>query len=166
MTETAIALLKLLTFLPLAITQAASYINENNMGLANYITLLQEQETDVVELLSEHFEDEGRYKDIQNPVATTWLISFQQIQRLDDLATGYLSFMACINPRNIPQSFLPQPTSKKRKSDAIGLLKAYSFVSEQVGEGLLSLHQLVHLATRNWMRREQQFVLQMLKTAD
>ena len=62
MTETAIALLKLLTFLPLAITQAASYINENNMGLANYITLLQEQETDVVELLSEHFEDEGRYK--------------------------------------------------------------------------------------------------------
>ncbi|EDN05636.1 conserved hypothetical protein [Histoplasma mississippiense (nom. inval.)] len=127
--DTTIAFLKQLTFLPLAITQAAAYVNENDIGLADYIALLQEQEPDVVELLSEDFVDEGRYTNIQNPVATTWLISFQQIQHLDELAADYLSLMACINPRDIPQSFLPQPTSKKKRTDAVGLLKAYSFIN-------------------------------------
>ncbi|KAE8413588.1 purine and uridine phosphorylase [Aspergillus pseudocaelatus] len=164
--NTATILLEHLAFLPLAIIQAAAYINENSMRLKDYIDLLQEQEADVVELLSADFEDEGRYKDIQNPVATTWWISFQQIQHLDNLASGYLSLMACINPRDIPQSFLPRLASKKKVNDAVGLLKAYSFVSEQAGEGLLSLHRLVHLATRNWMRKENQFTQNILKAID
>ncbi|PIG69514.1 hypothetical protein AARAC_012044 [Aspergillus arachidicola] len=159
-------LLEHLAFLPLAITQAAAYINENSMRLKEYIDLLQEQEADVVELLSEEFEDEGRYKDTQNPVATTWWISFQQIQHLNTLASDYLSLMACINPRNIPQSFLPQPASKKKLNDAIGLLKAYSFVSAQAEEGLLSVHRLVHLATRSWMRKKHQFTTNILKATD
>jgi hypothetical protein len=160
-------LLERLAFLPLAIVQAAAYINENNMGIAGYLELLQEEETHVAELLSEDFEDDGRYKDIQNPVMATWLKYFQQIQRLDDLAIDYLLLMACVvNAREIPQSF-PLPTSsKKKKNDAIGLLKAYNLVSEQPREGLLSLHSLVRLATRNWMRRDQQLVPRILKIAD
>jgi hypothetical protein len=161
-----IAFLKQLTFLPLAIAQAAAYVNENDIRLTDYITLLWEQELDVIELLSEDFEDEGRYTNIQNPVATTWLISFQQIQYLNQLAADYLSLMACINPRAIPRSFLPQHMSKKKQTDAIGLLKAYSFISEQAGDNCLSLHRLVYLATRNWMRKNKQFSLQVLKTAD
>lgn len=121
-------------------------------------------EIDVAELLSEDFEDDGRYKDIQNSVATTWLISFQQIQRLDDLAIDYLLLMACV--KEIPLSFLPQPSSKKKKNDAINLLKAYCFVSEQAGDGLLSLHRLVHIATRNWIRKDQQVSLRILKVAN
>lgn len=162
----ATTLLEQLAFLPLAIVQAAAYINENDMGLGGYVALLQEEEADVAELLSEDFEDDGRYKDIQNAVATTWLISFQQIQRLDDLAIDYLLLMASINAREIPQSFLPQPSSMKKKNDAIGLLKAYNFVREQSGEGLLSLHPLVYLATRNWMRKDRQFDLRILKMTD
>ncbi|OJD10373.1 hypothetical protein AJ78_08591, partial [Emergomyces pasteurianus Ep9510] len=165
-TDTTIAFLKQLTFLPLAITQAAAYVNENDIGLAEYIALLQEQEHNVVELLSEDFEDEGRYTNIQNPVATTWLISFQQIQHLDELAADYLSLIACINPRDIPQSFLPQPTSKKKRTDAIGLLKAYSFISEQAGDHYLGLHRLVHLATRSWIRKNNCFANWIFKTAD
>ncbi|KAL4777600.1 hypothetical protein BDW60DRAFT_173483 [Aspergillus nidulans var. acristatus] len=160
-----IALLEQLTFLPLAISQAAAYINSNDVRLSDYIALLKEQESDVIELLSEDFGDDGRYQDIQNPVATTWLISFQQIQRLNSLAGDYLSFMACINPRDIPESLLPEAPSRKKKIDAIGLLKAFSFVSEQVKNHTLSLHRLVHLTTRNWLRREQQFGLQIQKTA-
>jgi hypothetical protein len=64
-------LLQQLTFLPLAITQAAAYINANGIGLTDYVKLFQEQEHDVVELLSEDFEDEARYTETQNPVATT-----------------------------------------------------------------------------------------------
>ncbi|KAL4781230.1 violaceus kinesin [Aspergillus varians] len=161
-----ITLLKQLTFLPLAITQAAAYIKSNDIMIADYIKLLTEQESDVIELLSEDFGDDGRYQDIQNPVATTWLISFQHVQRMSLLAAEYLSFMACINPRDIPQSILPEAPSTKKKIDAIGLLKAFSFVSEQVKDHALNLHRLVRLSTRNWLRREQQFGLQIQKAAN
>ncbi|KAI2970177.1 hypothetical protein CBS147482_10909 [Aspergillus niger] len=163
---TALNLLKQLAFLPLAITQAAAYINENSIGLSDYLQLLRDQEPHVIELLSEEFGDEMRYKDIQNPVALTWFISFQQIQQLNKLAADYLSFFACINPRDIPQALLPQPTSNKDKTDALGLLKAFSFISEGSGDSSLNLHRLVHLAIRNWLRENQQFSRQLLKTAD
>jgi hypothetical protein len=76
-------LLSQLTYLPLAIVQAAAYINENAISLADYLSLLVEQEEEVIDLLSEEFEDDGRYRDIKNPVATTWLISFDQIWKRD-----------------------------------------------------------------------------------
>ncbi|GCB25793.1 kinesin light chain [Aspergillus awamori] len=163
---TALSLLEQLACLPLAITQAAAYINENSIGLSDYLQLLRDQEPHVIELLSEEFGDEMRYKDIQNPVALTWFISFQQIQQSNKLAADYLLFFACINPRDIPQSLLPQPISNKDKTDALGLLKAFSFISEGNGNSSLNLHRLVHLATRNWMRKNQQFSRQILKSAD
>jgi tetratricopeptide (TPR) repeat protein len=146
------AILEQLGFLPLAISQAAAYINENDISLSEYLSLLGEQERSTIEMLSEEFEEDGRYAEIQNPVATTWWISFSQIQQLDGLAADYLSFMACIDPRDIPQSIFPPAASAKEQAEAIGLLKAYSFVTAQVRDGRFSLHRLVHLATRNWMR--------------
>jgi hypothetical protein len=74
--------------------------------------------------------------------------------------------MASINPRNIPQSLLPPAISSKKRIDAIGLLKAFSFVSEGDGDHSLNLHPLVYLATRNWMRNNNNLPLQVLKTAD
>jgi AAA+ ATPase superfamily predicted ATPase len=62
--ENAQELLKQLTFLPLAIVQAAAYINENGIALPDFLSLLEEQEQDVVNLLSEDFEDDGRYPNI------------------------------------------------------------------------------------------------------
>jgi len=59
--------------------QAAAYVYENGITLLDYLLLLDEQEQDVVDLLSEDFKGDGRYKDMKNPVATTWLISFHQI---------------------------------------------------------------------------------------
>ncbi|KAL5041380.1 hypothetical protein BDW71DRAFT_168619 [Aspergillus fruticulosus] len=164
--DATIALLGQLMFLPLAIIQAAAYINSNDLGVSDYITLLQEQEPDVIDLLSEDFGDDGRYQEIQNPVATTWLVSFQKIQESNQLAADYLSFMACVNPRDIPQSLLPPAKSKRDKLEAIGLLKGFAFVSEQVQDHALSLHRLVRLSARNWLRKHQQFHQQIRKTAD
>ncbi|RDW90247.1 uncharacterized protein DSM5745_02022 [Aspergillus mulundensis] len=159
----ALQLLENLAFLPLAISQAAAYINENSINLSDYMELLQDQEAEVIDLLSEDFGDDWRYQDIQNPVATTWLISFQQVQQLNQLAAEYLLFMACIDHRNIPKSLLPEAASKKRTIDAIGLLKAFSFLSEQAGS--LNLHRLVHLSTRNWLRTQGHFDGQIATTA-
>jgi tetratricopeptide (TPR) repeat protein len=147
-------LLQKLTHLPLAIVQAAAYINENEITLAEYAALLDGTEQSRVELLSEEFEDEGRYEDTKNPVATTWLISFEQIRDREPLAAEYLSFMSCIDAKDIPQSLLPLAESQKKALEAIGTLTAYAFVTKQKTEQLLDLHRLVHLATRNWLRME------------
>ncbi|KJK65595.1 Tetratricopeptide repeat [Aspergillus parasiticus SU-1] len=161
---TTVALLEQLAFLPLAIAQASAYINKKRLTLSAYLTLLQEEEDDAVELLSEDFRDPGRYKDIQNPVITTWLISFKQIQHQDPLAADYLSFMACINPRNIPHSLLPPQTSRKQRLDALGLLNAYSFTNSQDLD--ISMHRLVHIATRNWLRKNGLFGHWIQRVAD
>jgi len=147
-------LLEQLTFLPLAIAQAAAYMNENGITVSEYLLLLRDKEQNIVEVLSENFEDEGRYRHVQNPVATTWLISFDQIRCRDPLAAEYLSFMACLNPKAIPQSLLPPAPSKKRMTDAIGTLSGYSFITRRPADESLDLHRLVHLATRNWLRME------------
>lgn len=54
-------LLEQLGFLPLAINQAAAYINENEIVLSDYLSLLKDREADAAKLLSEEFEDDGRY---------------------------------------------------------------------------------------------------------
>ena len=148
------ALVLELTCLPLAIVQAAAYINENGITFADYLSLLKEKEEEVIDLLSEEFEEDGRYRDVKNAVATTWLVSFERIRRCDPLAAEYLSFMACVDPKDIPQSLLPPGQSRKKETDAIGTLNAYSFASKRPVGAALDLHRLVHLATRNWLRKE------------
>ena len=148
-------LLKQLTFLPLALVQAAAYINENGITLSDYLSLLDDQEQNVIDLLSTDFEVEGRYRDSKNPIVMTWLISFKQIRQRDPLAYDYLAFLSCVSPRDIPQSLLPPAQSQKKEVDAIGTLSAYSFVSRRPATNSLDIHRLVHLATRNWLRREE-----------
>ncbi|KAI9866792.1 MAG: hypothetical protein M1813_000734 [Trichoglossum hirsutum] len=148
-------LLKQLAYLPLAVIQAAAYINENKIPISEYLSLLEGTEECVIEILSEDFEDEGRCKELKNPVVTTWLTSYDQIRQRHPLAADYLSFMSCLDPRNIPQSLLPPAPSGKAMLDAIGTLSAYYFIitRHQAGESF-DLHPLVHLATRNWLRWE------------
>ena len=148
-------LLKQLTFLPLALVQAAAYINENGITLSDYLSLLDDQEQNAIDLLSTDFEVEGRYRDSKNPIVMTWLISFKQIRQRDPLAYDYLAFLSCVSPRDIPQSLLPPAQSQKMEMDAIGTLSAYSFVSRRPATNSLDIHRLVHLATRSWLRREE-----------
>ena len=147
-------LLAQLTFLPLAVVQAASYINKNGISLSEYLNLWDDTEENIIELLTDTFEDEGRYQDVKLPVATTWLISFEQIRRHSPLATECLSFMSCLEPKMIPLSLLPPAQSKKKVFDALGTLTAYSFISRQQDSQSFDVHRLVHLATRNWLREQ------------
>jgi hypothetical protein len=156
-------LLHQLMFLPLAIVQAAAYINENEISLSAYMSLWKEKELDVIDLLSEDFEDGGRYQNVKNPIATTWFISFEQIRRLNPLAAEYLSFMCCIDPRDIPPSLLPPAQSRKKETDAIGTLNGYSFVNRLSADNSLKVHRLVHLATRSWLRRGKSLIQWTLK---
>jgi hypothetical protein len=82
---------------------------------------------------------------MKNVVATTWFISFEQIRYYNPLTTDYLSFMAYVDTKDIPQSLLPPGQSRKKETEVIGTLQGYSFVT---------IHQLVHSAMRNWLRKE------------
>lgn len=148
------ALVNRLCGLPLALIQASSFINENFISLNAYLNLLDQQEESVIELLSEHFEDEYRYPDTENPVSATWLISFHSIQKTNALAARYLTFIACIDYKDIPLSLLPEADTQLEKEKALGMLRAYSFISQQAKSEFATMHRLVHLATRNWLRKE------------
>jgi len=148
-------LLGLLGCLPLAIIQAAAYMNENDTTIIDYTDLYNDSEKEVMKILSEDFEDQGRYRATKNSIATTWLISLSQINRTNPLAIDYLSFMACLAHQNIPQSLLLPAPSRKQGIEAIGALTAYSFVNKQGDRQIFDMHRLVHLATRNWLRNEK-----------
>ena len=154
--EDAKSLVSQLAFLPLAIVQASMYINANRTDLRHYLSLMEDQEEGLIQLLSEDFEDHGRYPDVKNPVAATWLISFNNIREQNELAARYLAFMSCVDSKDIPLSMLPSGPSQKEVTDAIGTLVAYSFVTRHVDHSTMTLHRLVHLATRNWLKREKQ----------
>jgi hypothetical protein len=130
-------LLEQLTYLPLAIVQAASFIDKNDIRLRDYISLLGNQEKRAIELLIRDFEDDGRYQDVKNPVATTWIISFEQIRKNDSLASDYLTFMACIDAKDIPLTLLPPGPSPLERTVAMGTLKAYSLSPNRLQDYLL-----------------------------
>lgn len=159
-------LVKQLAFHPKAITQATAYMNENWIGVYDYLMLLHEQEGDVVELLSEIFEDYGSYEASDNPIVLTWFASFRQIERLDPLASEYLSLLACLSQQSIPESFLPRPVSIKKIVEALGLLSAYSFITIRPDDKCITMHRLVHLAARHWLSSQDRTELYTHKAAE
>ena len=60
--DTVSALLNQLAFLPLAIAQAAAYINENDVSIADYLLLLENTDAGIIELFSEECEEKENYQ--------------------------------------------------------------------------------------------------------
>ncbi|KAK4197446.1 putative kinesin light chain [Triangularia verruculosa] len=144
-------LLSELEYLPLAITQAAAYLNENQISVVEYLGLLRGTQQDMVSLMSREFRDKTRYKGSQNAVATTWLVSFEQIRRSESAAADLLAFISRIQPKAIPRSLLPQCESREEMTRAIGTLCAYSFLNNRGENKVFDMHSLVHMATRVWV---------------
>ncbi|KXG45220.1 Acyl transferase/acyl hydrolase/lysophospholipase [Penicillium griseofulvum] len=158
-----VQLLEELNYLPLAITQAAAYMNTADISISKYLSLLRGKKSDAVRLLGRQFQDSTRYRGSQNAVATTWLVSFQQIHRTDEAAANILSFISCIEPKAIPLSLLPDVGSDEELVHAIGTLCGYAFLAER-DDASYDMHSLVHLATQVWVR-EQGFAKQTIEEA-
>jgi hypothetical protein len=78
-TKTVQSLLKILGFIPLAITQAAAFIQENSMAITAYIKDLTESDSDLEDYLDEDLPDPRRDATSENSVVRTWKLSFDQI---------------------------------------------------------------------------------------
>jgi tetratricopeptide (TPR) repeat protein len=156
--DVTVNLLDNLIHLPLAIKQAAAYMNKNMMSVSEYLALYEGNDDDLLHLLSEEFEDQGRYREVKNPIASTWLISFRQISSRDQLAEEYLCFMSCVAQQDIPLSLLP-PATKRKQSEAIGTLKSYAFITKRNGQDSYEIHRLVQIAMHNWLKTKDQMSL-------
>jgi hypothetical protein len=91
-------------------------------------------------------------------VATTWLISFEQIRQHDPLAAEYLSFMSCLESKMILQSLLPDARSRKQMLEAIVTLTAYSFNAKTSDGRFYNTHRLMHRASRNGLKERRMLV--------
>jgi tetratricopeptide (TPR) repeat protein len=152
--EDAKSLLVFLANLPLAIKQASAYIAKTGMPIARYLEHCKSSDKTLIKLLSKDFEDRGRYRGVRNPVATTWLISFEHISRDSSLAARYLKFICFLAEKEIPVSLLPPASHQLEADEAIGILKAYAFITKRESHDSFDMHRLVRLATRNWLDKE------------
>ncbi|KAI0864359.1 hypothetical protein F4860DRAFT_441662 [Xylaria cubensis] len=146
-------LLESLAYLPLAIKQASAYMDQTGITMRRYLELCRSNDETFLKLLGKEFEDYGRYKGSQNPVATTWLISFRQISRDNPLAAQKLRIMSIL-AKDVPKSLLWIGEDELEAEEAIGTLKSYTFISERVDKSSYELHRLIRLAMKNWLNQQ------------
>jgi len=112
-------------------------------SVQTYLRLLDQPEDDIIKLLSEDFGDPSRYPNAKNPIATTWLVSFDRIREHHKLAAKILSSMACMHEKNIPRSLLPEGNSEIDMVMAITILTGYSFVKRHArSDSVISFDEL------------------------
>ena len=83
--------------LPLALDQAGAYIEETGCGLSGYLDLYRSHALELLRrrgaLASDH----------PDPVATTWALSFENIEKANPAAAELLRFCAFLHPDGIPK---------------------------------------------------------------
>ncbi|KAL2884914.1 putative acyl transferase acyl hydrolase lysophospholipase [Ceratocystis lukuohia] len=145
-------LLNELCHFPLAVAQAADYIVVNEISIAKYLKLLRQPGGAKIKLLEHGHLDDVHLDSSQGAVASTWLITFQQIRKTSLDAVNLLRFIAKVDSKAIPQTMLPGSGKEKLMVDAIGILLAYGFIRRQKTADLFDMHSLVHLTTQLWSK--------------
>ncbi|KAI9148087.1 Kinesin light chain 4 [Paramyrothecium foliicola] len=149
-------LLAYLAYLPLAIRQAAAYMAANtNITVATYLSYCTSSEKPLIELLSKGFDYQDQYEANQNPLATTWLISFEHVSRDKPPAIECLKYICHLAEKDIPLALLPLGEDAMVRDEAVGILKAYAFITERKTPGRFDMHRLVRLALHNWLQKQR-----------
>ncbi|HEV2252303.1 MAG TPA: FxSxx-COOH system tetratricopeptide repeat protein [Streptosporangiaceae bacterium] len=143
--------------LPLALEQAAAYMQATGLSIASYLELFGERR---LELLSR-----GDLTGYDKRVTTTWALAFDQLQNAPQ-AAGLLRLLACCASEAIPLGLLLRPRPELAAAfgpqvrpllapllddplaaaDALAALHRYSLVSAPV-DGAVSVHRLVQAVT-------------------
>jgi tetratricopeptide (TPR) repeat protein len=138
--------------LPLAITQAAAFISENSITLAEYIETLQTSDSDMTDFLNENLYDPRRDRDASSSVIRTWKLSFEQIRKQKPRAAQLLSLMSVLDQHGVPKSLLYKEDERRTEfTTALGTLQAFSLIAAERGGETFVMHRLVQLSTQNWL---------------
>jgi len=148
--------------LPLALEQAAAYIQATADTLAGYLALFRRRRLDLLH--------RGEPAEHSETVAATWALAFARLEESAPAAVDLLRLLAFCAPEAIPLRLLlrPRPGIVGRVnrqvalvlvplledpltvSDAIAALRRYSLISTTVG-GEVSMHRLVQAVTSGQM---------------
>ena len=152
-------LLNTLAYVPLAITQAASFINRNLMKIPAYLKELRNDDKNLLDFLSEELQDPRREPGYPNSVFRTLKISFDQLLTQEPPTAHLLSFVAVLSPQQIPRFLLRQSVVKDLDLErAIGTLHGLSLVQPQFANNSVSysVHKLVHSSLQYWLKCRDQ----------
>ncbi|HEX6626094.1 MAG TPA: hypothetical protein VF064_20415, partial [Pyrinomonadaceae bacterium] len=153
--EAAAALAEAVDNLPLALEQAAAYVRQTGVSLADYLKLFREQEEAGIP-------DTAQYP---KPLATTCRISFQKLKEESPAAADLLTLCAFLAPddipletiaegaENLPESFAATAGDMEALSRAAATLQDYSLAKVRAGS-FLSLHRFVQSITRDHLTQD------------
>ena len=154
---TAVTLAETLGCLPLALEQAAAYIEACGCSLSHYASLFQESKKELLR--------EGKIAtDYPDTVATTWEMAFQQVERENPTAADLLRLCAFFAPDDIPlqvikdgAEHLPEPIASAVVNPlscdkSLAALRHYSLIERK--EEFVSIHRLVQAVTQHRMGKE------------
>ena len=163
--DTARKIVKEMDGLPLALDQAGAYVEETECGLQGYWQLYQTQGTKLLK------ERGGLVSGHPDPVATTWSLSFKNVEHAYPAAAELLRFCAFLAPDAIPEELFTEsaselgPVLETVASDlsslnaAIRELLKYSLVHRDPETQTLSIHRLVQEIIKNQMDEQTQRLL-------
>ncbi|CAI6340792.1 unnamed protein product [Periconia digitata] len=136
-------LIQELSYLPLALVQAAAYIRLNGITPQDYRKRLAELHLS------------GSSKDNQyasDPITRTLLLSIHQIGHQNPLALDILALVACLGQRDIPIEILELPNQSLGIEETIEVLDEYALITRRQFESAIDVHQLVHSALQQRLR--------------
>jgi len=159
--------------LPLALDQAGSFIEETQCSLIDFLNLYRTRRAELLNARG------GLIDDHREPVATTWSISFKNIEEKNPAAADLLRLCAFLHTDAIPEQMIVQgaehlgPRLQEIAADplrlnvAIAVLRTHSLVQRDSGASTLSIHRLVQAVVRDAMTEQermqwQQYISQML----
>lgn len=144
-----------LDYLPLAISQAAAYLEENEYyTIDEYLEALQID--DAEEFLQEELHDTRRDQDSFNSIFKTWKLSFDQITVQKPMATDLLSMMSMFDRQSIHKALIAQSDEfKAGLTTALGTLNSFHLIVVRANKVSFQLHRLVHRFVQSHLRRTQ-----------
>ncbi len=148
--------------IPLALTQAAAFINQHHrrMTVSNYLEVVQRGDRQQTGLLLYDLADLQRDRDSSNSIITTLFVSFDHIRQVHSSAARLLAFMSCFDHEAIPIDLL-NSYHKVIKIDVfkfdfdlqddLNVLQAYSLVWVNPTTNTFRMHRLVKLSVTRWL---------------
>jgi tetratricopeptide (TPR) repeat protein len=147
-------LVEILDCLPLAISQAAAYINMGapRMTVSKYSDLLCYNESTQTRLLERETRDLRRDATLSNSIIKTWQISFEQVNACNAQSSQLLSLMSVLDRQGIPEFLISQFFKDPLEfEEALRPLDDFSFVTQRKRTPSFEMHRLVQISTRRWL---------------
>jgi len=157
-------LAKQLGELPLALEQAAAFIVEQRMPIADYLVSYEKQRLHLLE------RSEPQLGDYPLTVATTWLVNFEQIKQ-NKAAVAALRLCALLGATPIPFELLCQVAAEfepwlgkalkdvaidpVKLDDVLKPLLKYALLRREQGARAVSMHRLVQEVVRDSLSTEE-----------